>query len=203
MNVVEQIQRDLNALGFPCGAVDGVVGPATRTAVARFQLAYGWRRITVDGLYGPQTLGALAQVRVTGRLSEHFSVDELRSKGDRTVFVHRDLLTGLETLRANVGRPLSIVSGWRDVTHNHRVGGARSSQHAYGSAPELEAISFRLSRGAHLKAGRAADFSQGYISLEDATRLRIFTGLGHRNGWVTHVDVRPGNPSSPTVWRYG
>ena len=203
MNVVEQLQRDLNALGFPCGPVDGLDGPATRTGVARFQLAYGWRSIAVDGVYGPATFGALAQVRMTGRLSPHFTVNELRSKGDRTVFVHRDLLTGLETLRAKVGRPLSIVSAWRDVTHNHRVGGARSSQHTFGAAPELEAISARLTPRADLYAGRAADFSQGYIRLEDATALRLFTGLGHRNGWVTHVDVRPGNPSSPTVWRYG
>lgn len=203
MNVVESLQRDLNGLGFPCGPVDGVNGPATRTAVARFQLAYGWRRITVDGLYGPQTFGALSQVRTTGRLSPHFSVSELRSKGDGTVYVHRDLLAGLEALRAHVGRPLPIVSGWRDEAHNRRVGGARTSQHTFGVAPELTRIAFRFSPQVSFTAGRAADFSQGYIRLEDATALRLFTGLGHRNGWVTHVDVRPGNAASPTVWRYG
>jgi hypothetical protein len=59
-DVVRQLQRDLTALGFPCGVIDGANGPATRTAVARFQLAYGWSRLTVDGQYGPQTLGAMS-----------------------------------------------------------------------------------------------------------------------------------------------
>jgi peptidoglycan hydrolase-like protein with peptidoglycan-binding domain len=201
--VIAELQRRLNALGFPC-AVDGVSGPATLTAVARFQLAYGWRSIAVDGVWGPMTLGALSQVESSGgRLSQNFMVNELRSKGDGTTFVHRDLLAGLERLRAHVGRPLGIVSAWRDPAHNQRVGGARTSQHTFGAAPELTAIRARLSQGAHLHAGRAADFNQGYIRLDDCVALNLFTGVGHRNGWVTHVDVRPGNPARPTVWRYG
>jgi peptidoglycan hydrolase-like protein with peptidoglycan-binding domain len=203
-DIVRQMQQGLTSVGFPSGPADGVVGPATRTAVARFQLAYGWRSITVDGVYGPQTLGALAQVQQTGRLSPNFTVGELRSKGDGTVWVHRDLLTALERLRAHVGRPLGIISGWRDVAHNRRVGGARTSQHTYGAAPELHRLQSRLSAGAHLHAGRAADFSQRYIRLQDCVNLRLFSGIGHRNGWVTHVDLRTNaTPASPTVWVYG
>jgi peptidoglycan hydrolase-like protein with peptidoglycan-binding domain len=62
-DVVRQLQTDLTALGFPCGTVDGQNGPATRTAVARFQTAYGHSRLTVDGQYGPQTLGAMSHAR--------------------------------------------------------------------------------------------------------------------------------------------
>jgi len=203
-DVVRQLQRDLTALGFPCGTIDGQNGPATRTAVARFQLAYGWRPIGVDGLYGPQTLGALSQVGTTGRLSPNFAVSEVRSKGDGTAWVHRDLLAALERLRTAVGRPLGIVSGWRDVAHNRRVGGARTSQHTYGASPELQRIQGSLLPGAHLFAGRAADFSQGYIRLQDCLNLRLFSGVGHRNGWVTHVDLRTNaTPENPTVWVYG
>lgn len=200
--VVAQMQRDLASVGFPSGPADGIVGPMTRTAVARFQLAYAWRPITVDGLYGPQTLSALAQVRQTGRLSPHFSVSEVRSRGDGTAFVHRDLLTALERLRAHVGRPLPVVSGWRDVAHNRRVGGAARSQHTFGAAPELDAIASRLDRTPRT-AGRAADIPRSYIRLEDAVGLRLFGGLGHRDGWVTHVDIRPGSTVAPTVWMYG
>jgi peptidoglycan hydrolase-like protein with peptidoglycan-binding domain len=203
-DVVRQLQRDLTGLGFPCGAIDGENGPATRTAVARFQLAYGWSRLTVDGQYGPQTLGAMSHARSTGRLSPNFGVNECRSKGDGTAWVHRDLLAGLERLRTQVGRPLALVSAWRDPAHNRRVGGARTSQHTFGAAPELHAIQSRLTRGAHLHAGRAADFNRGYIRLQDCVNLRLFSGIGHRDGWVTHVDVRSNaNVQSPTVWVYG
>ena len=175
----------------------------TRTAVARFQLAYGHERIAVDGLHGPQTFGALEQVRSSGRMSPYFLLSEVRSKGDGTAWVHRDLLFALEALRAAVGLPLPLISAWRDVAHNRRVGGAARSQHTFGVAPELDAIRGRLSSSAVRVAGRAADFSRGYIRLEDAIALRLFGGLGHRDGWVTHVDMRAGSVERPVTWRYG
>ena len=204
------MQQKLADLGFAPGAVDGVEGPATRTSAARFQLACnltGHQNLTVDAVPGPQTWAALDAAHASGRLSDHFSVAELRSKGDGTCWVHRDLLKALEALRAHVGRPLGIVSGWRDVAHNQRVGGARTSQHTFGAARELEDIKVRLSPGASLGAGRAADFNRGYINLEDARALQLFSGLGWRQDgqqWVTHGDVRTNaQPSNPTVWRYG
>ena len=203
--IITNLQTQLTELGFPCGVIDGVNGPATRTAVARFQLAYNLgRHLDVDGLYGPMTLGALSEVRRTGRLSPNFTVNELRSKGDRSCWIHRDTLVALERLRSHVGRPLAVVSGWRDVAHNQRVGGARTSQHTFGAAPELQRIASRLSPRTHIGAGRAIDFNQGYIRLEDCQGLRIFSGIGHRNGWVTHVDIRTNaTPARPTVWVYG
>ena len=206
VSVVAALQRDLTALGFPCGAIDGLNGPATRTAVARFQLAYGMSRLTVDGMYGPMTLGALDQARSMGRLSANFTVNECRSKGDGTAWVHRDLLAALEAMRVRVGRPLALVSAWRDPAHNRRVGGATTSQHTFGAAPELSAIRSRLAPATLLHAGRAADFNRGYITLDDCRNLHIFTGIGWRfdggRQWVTHVDVRSGDPARPTVWQY-
>jgi hypothetical protein len=205
-----ELQQKLTDLGFAPGPVDGVEGPATRTAAARFQLACnltGHQDLTVDAIPGPKTWAALNAAHASRRLSDHFSVAELRSKGDGTCWVHRDLLKALEALRAHVGRPLAIVSGWRDIAHNQRVGGARTSQHTFGAARELEDIKVRLSPGASLGAGRAADFNRGYINLEDARALQLFSGLGWRldgQQWVTHGDVRTNaQPSNPTVWRYG
>jgi hypothetical protein len=205
---VRNIQRNLNIMGFNAGAEDGLNGPSTRLAVARFQLAFNLGNpLAVDGLYGPMTLGAMSEVEKRGNISPNFSLNEVRSKGDRTAFVHRDLLKALDALWAHVGKPLGIVSGWRDVAHNRRVGGARTSQHTFGAAPELEAIRVRLAPGAHLGAGRAADFNRGYINLEDARALQLFSGLGWRQDgqqWVTHGDVRTNaQPFNPTVWRYG
>jgi peptidoglycan hydrolase-like protein with peptidoglycan-binding domain len=203
-----EVQQALNGMGFGAGAVDGIEGAKTRTAVARFQLAYNRDRLTVDAIAGPKTWAAIRDAQSqNGRISDHFRTSELRSRGDQTCFVHRDLLAALERLRREVGRPLIIRSGWRDVRHNTTVGGARTSQHTFGAASELTAIRVRLAPDAHLHAGRAADFDRGYVTLEDARDLRLFSGIGYRKvgnvNWVTHVDVRADRtPSNPSIWVY-
>ena len=209
-----EVQDRLNRLGFDAGATDGVEGPLTRTAVARFQLACALpgHNLVVDGLPGPRTWAALADVG-DGRLAPHFHVSELRTRTrsggpkDGSCWVHRDLLRGLEALRAHVGRPLPVVSGFRDVAHNRRVGGAARSQHTFGAAPELDRLASvpgRINGRAARIAGRAADIPRDYVRLDDAADLGLFAGLGHRSGWVTHVDVREGVPATrPTIWHYG
>jgi hypothetical protein len=203
--MVRSIQQRLNRFGFGPIAEDGLNGPSTRLSVARFQVAYNLGRwLAVDGQYGPMTLAALDEVDKTGKISPNFGLSEVRSKGDRTAYIHRDLLRALETLRSRVGKPLGLVSAYRDEAHNRRVGGARSSQHTYGASPELEAIKGRFPANAYLGSGRAADFNRGYILLADAKNLNLFSGLGHRDGWVTHADVRLGvSTASPRVWQYG
>jgi len=205
---VKAIQTRLNRLGFGPMVEDGLNGPATRLGVARFQLAYNLdNHLTVDGQYGPFTLAAMDEVEKRGRISPNFALNEVRSKGDRTAYVHRDLLDALETLRSRVGRPLTLVSGWRDIQHNRRVGGATSSQHTYGDAPELQRVKARFPRNSILTAGRAADFNRGYITLDEARDLRLFSGLGWRldggKRWVTHVDLRTNRSvDDPSVWQY-
>jgi peptidoglycan hydrolase-like protein with peptidoglycan-binding domain len=202
------VQQALNDMGFDAGKVDGIEGAKTRTAVARFQLAYNRDLLVVDAIAGPKTWDAIKTATSGGgRISDHFRTIELRSRGDQTCFVHRDLLGALERLRREVGKPLTIRSGWRDVRHNTSVGGARTSQHTYGSAPELTAIRVRLDPASHLHAGRAADFDRGYVTLEDARAMRIFSGIGYRKvgntNWVTHVDVRTDRtPANPSIWVY-
>jgi hypothetical protein len=53
---VEVLQRALNSLGFSVGKPDGDYGPATQTAVEKFQAAKG---LAEDGVVGQQTLTAL------------------------------------------------------------------------------------------------------------------------------------------------
>lgn len=200
-----QVQTILNRLGFPCGAADGVIGPRTRAATARFQLACnlpGHDKLVVDGIPGAKTKAALDSANKTGRLSRHFWISELRSKGDGTAYVHRDLLAQLERLRSAVGRPVPIISAYRDVAHNRRVGGASQSQHTFGAATELRG---RVSGGVYSGqyAGRAADIPSGLVTLSRARSLRLFTGLGYRGAWVTHVDVRTGrSTAAPATWPY-
>lgn len=51
------LQKALASLGYQIGAIDGLYGRMTRTAVWAFQKDHG---IPVDGLYGPQTDAALS-----------------------------------------------------------------------------------------------------------------------------------------------
>jgi peptidoglycan hydrolase-like protein with peptidoglycan-binding domain len=55
---VKDLQKQLNAKGFNCGAADGIFGPKTESAVKAFQKA---AHIAVDGIVGPQTKAALAK----------------------------------------------------------------------------------------------------------------------------------------------
>lgn len=52
-NEVKQIQSKLKSLGMYSGAVDGIFGPVTRSAVIAFQKSVG---LTADGIAGPATL---------------------------------------------------------------------------------------------------------------------------------------------------
>lgn len=111
------------------------------------------------------------------RISENFREEEFKSKGDGSVRVEARLVWHLEKLRAIVGRPLRIVSGYRDPAHNRRVGGAGGSRHLHGDA---------------------ADIPYGYATLRQAEQAG-FRGIGTRGPYAVHVDMRPG-PSAR--WKY-
>lgn len=48
------------------------------------------------------------------------------------------LARDLEVLRAKLGRPLGVLSGYRCPAHNKAVGGARLSQHMTGKAADIK-----------------------------------------------------------------
>ena len=57
---VRKLQRELRALGYEPGPIDGIYGPLTEAAVERFQGAQG---LAVDGVAGPQTAARLEAKR--------------------------------------------------------------------------------------------------------------------------------------------
>ena len=107
-----------------------------------------------------------------GDLSPHFSRSEFDCHDGQLAHPDPLLVSRLERLRAIVGRPCVIVSGYRDAAYNARVGGAPGSQHV---------------------ANKAADLVHGYASLGQAQSAG-FTGIGTCGGSAVHVDVRAGAP---------
>lgn len=55
-SVNKQVQQKLKNLGYYTGAIDGIIGSKSKSAIKRFQRDYG---LVVDGIIGPKTLAAL------------------------------------------------------------------------------------------------------------------------------------------------
>lgn len=89
-----------------------------------------------------------------------------------------DLCECLEVIRAELGSPLRIVSGYRSPAYNAKIGGARKSQHMEGRAADIQAAGH--------KANHVHDAILGLIS---AGKLPKVGGLGRYPGF-THVDCR-------------
>lgn len=185
---LKRIQQLLNGNGFPCGKVDGELGPGTKAAVARFQMACNlgpW--LTVDSIPGNLTQAAMLNLP---HLSENFVVDELKSHGNGDCYVKRELLAALETLRSRLNMPIHVIDAYRDPQHNAEVGGVGNSQHVDGLAADIPQI----------------------CSWRAVANLQIFSGIGDRHGAISHVDLRhlagarnptPGaTPLNPARWTY-
>lgn len=71
-------------------------------------------------------------------ISEHFTKDEFKCKcGCGGLKYDPKLLTLLEQLRAEIGQPVYITSGYRCPAHNKAVGGAKDSFHMKGMAADI------------------------------------------------------------------
>jgi uncharacterized protein YcbK (DUF882 family) len=73
----------------------------------------------------------------TERLSEHFTRDELACPCCGRCIVEPELISALERIRAMVGGPVIVNSGYRCSAHNRRIGGAHRSRHLEGRAADL------------------------------------------------------------------
>lgn len=104
-----------------------------------------------------------------GDLSQHFDRREFRCKHcQRLVGPDEHLVTVLQRLRTDIGRPLRIVSGYRCPEHNRAVGSTNRSQHPLG---------------------RAVDVPWGSVTVSQARAAGVH-GCGVRGGLPIHLDVR-------------
>lgn len=139
------------------------------------------------------------------RLSPNFSLSELsysetaEERGiDNTpppevVENLRRLAAGLESVRALLGAPLEISSGYRCPALNEAVGGSSTSQHMQGLAADFECTAF----GTPLEVADAIrrsdlEFDQCileygrwvHLSFSDAPRRRLLTIYDDDKGYV-------------------
>ena len=72
------------------------------------------------------------------KIGQHFKVKEFACKDDsQIVFIDSYLVSILDILRNQVGKPVIITSGYRTPTRNKAVGGAKYSYHMRGMAADI------------------------------------------------------------------
>jgi len=79
----------------------------------------------------------------------------------------------LQKIRTHFGKPVTVNSAYRTVTHNKKVGGSPNSQHLYGLAADIAVPG--------IAPAQVAKYAE--------TLLPGKGGIGLYT-WGTHVDVR-------------
>jgi len=142
-------QLQIRVSGYPgyggVLALDGAFGPATRSAVIRFQQAWG---LGADGIAGPQTYNKIYELQDNDCTTIHFTYGELNrcnstwSGGAVSAATAkanaRINMWKLEALRRALGgAPIYVSSGFRSYACNSAAGGSSTSRHLYGDAVDL------------------------------------------------------------------
>jgi hypothetical protein len=182
--------------------IDGAFGRKTARAVKAFQRARG---MTADGIAGTAVFEALNKLEDDDGSTAHFDWSEFvqnRNPGcsaQANAYAGtfggglvapavvkknvRRLMWRLEALRAKSGgHPIGINSGFRSVAYNDCIGGARASQHMYGTAADnrVAEVDNRSSR----ELAMTSQFSG----------VGCYSSLSHN-----HLDIRVENAGSGTT----
>jgi zinc D-Ala-D-Ala carboxypeptidase len=187
-------QLQIRVAGYPGYgghlALDGAFGPATRSAVIRFQQAYG---LAADGIAGSQTYNKIYALQDDDCTPIHFTYSEMDDgcggsgfdggplSASATKFNALRTMWHLEALRHALGdQPLIVTSAFRSYPCNSAVGGASNSQHLYGTAADLVGTPSLCTLAQRARYhGFGGIFGPGYPGHNDHTHLDIRTS----NSW--------------------
>lgn len=102
----------------------------------------------------------LSVVDPDAALAENFVLDEFMQewKG-RYALMQPHAVETMQILRDRVGGPVTVNSGFRNVSYNAGVGGAEYSRHMYGDAIDMASSAASLSE----IAGHCEDLDVGYV----------------------------------------
>lgn len=116
------------------------------------------------------------------KITEHFASEEFACKDGTQVPTTllgnlRMLCAALEVLRAELGKPISIMSGYRTKAYNDTCGGAAQSRHVKGDAADIQVagVSPDVVADTCIRLAKEGKIAPG--------------GVGRYASW-THVDVR-------------
>lgn len=114
-------------------------------------------------------------------MSEHFSLAELGAAHAPAAVVERlqALMLLLEEIRAILGVPIQITSGWRSWERNAEIGGSPTSQHPAGEAADCVPIdvtagdAWRLLRTHRPKVGQCILYGVADPELDEGTFFHV------------------------------
>ena len=118
---------------------------------------------------------------------EYFSTEELKCGGTDECDMNEDFMNKLVSLRKEFNEPMVISSGYRHLSYNQVIGGAKSSPHLYGKAVDV------------LVSGKAA-YRLIKLSMDHG-----FTGIGvsqkgpHKSRFI-HLDTMDNTNIHPRPW---
>lgn len=178
-------QLQIRVSGYPgyggVLALDGQFGPGTKSAVTRFQQAYG---LGADGIAGSATYSKIYALQDDDCTPVNFSYAELnRCNSDwsggavsasTAKFNARVTMWKLQAMRHALGdQSITVTSGFRSYACNNAVGGASNSRHLYGDAADLGSGPHSLCRLAQQARshGFTGILGPGYPGHNDHTHL--------------------------------
>lgn len=136
----------------------------------------------------PESLGRSVATASSAKLwpAAYFAPHEFASKGNGAIHVQPRMVAALDATRAALGRPIRILSGYRDPAWNARIGGAPNSRHMHGDAVDIDL--------------RGYDAWTRYVLVWRLIE-NGFTSFGTYGGKpnLLHADMRP----RAAIWRHG